>query len=255
MNRNFDRGARVHQEQARIDLAASHRLAVRFGYHEGICNHFTLTVPDKPEHFLLSPYGLHWSEICASDFLVVAHDRSIISGVGVPEDTAFYIHSPIHRLLPNARCVLHTHMPYATALAMLEDPSLEMALQTAVGFAGNVAYDFDYSGLALGTGEGERLANILGSKAILVLGNHGVIAVGQTVAEAFERLYYFERASQTQVLALSTGRRLRAIPDPMLAKTIHQFAETTLVGGLNRSHTHFAALKRILDRTEPDYAR
>ena len=240
--------------QARIDLAASHRLAVRFGLHEAIDNHFTLMVPGSADQLFLAPFGLHWSEIRARDFLVVDFARRVVSGRGLVEDTAFYIHIPLHRRLQHARCVLHTHMPYATALAMLERPELEMALQTSAGFYGDIAYDLDYRGLALDESEGERLADALGSRHILLMGNHGALVIGDSVADAFDRLYYFERACQAQVLALSTGRALRAIPGAVLEQTRAQFREVALIEGRRRCDIHFAALKRLLDRSRSDYA-
>ncbi len=123
-----------------------------------------------------------------------------------------YIHQPVHRLSPQGTCVLHTHMPYATALCMLQNPRLEMAVQTALGFYGDIAYDSTYNGLAYDVSEGERLAQVLGEKSVLMMGNHGVLVVGKTMPQAFERLYFLERAAQAQVLALSTGRPLRLIP-------------------------------------------
>ncbi len=252
MNAVLDIG--YDERQARVDLAASHRLAVQFGFHEGICNHFTLMVPGSADRFLLAPYGLHWGEIRAADFLVVSCDGKVISGTGIPEDTAFCIHAPIHRLSPRARCILHTHMPYATALAMLEEPWLEMALQTSVGFAEHIAYDTSYTGLAYDSTEGERLAAVLGDKSVLMMSNHGVLVTGETVAEGFERLYYLERACQTQVLALSTGRKLKQIPAQALEHTIDQFRRTGMMRGIKRSDAHFASLKRTLLRADPTYA-
>jgi ribulose-5-phosphate 4-epimerase/fuculose-1-phosphate aldolase len=145
-------------------------------------------------------------------------------------------------------------MPYATALCMLEDPRLEMAVQSALGFYGDVAYDSNYSGLAYDASEGERLARALGSKSVLMMSNHGVLVVGRTVPEAFERLYFLERAAQAQVLALSTGRPLRLIPDAIIQKTMAQFEAGGSVGGRDRADLHFDALKRVLDRSNSDYA-
>ena len=154
----------------------------------------------------------------------------------------------------DAHCVLHTHMPYATALAMLDLPELEMASQTALMFAGQIAYDTDYQGLALAAIEGERLATLLGAeKLVLFLANHGVIVVGRSVAEAYDRLYFLERACQSQVLALSTGRRRESIPDEIVARTVDQM-RVLVPGNLPIHERHFAALKRMLDRREPDYA-
>jgi ribulose-5-phosphate 4-epimerase/fuculose-1-phosphate aldolase len=177
-----------------------------------------------------------------------------VSGQGTVEDTALYIHQPVHRLSPQGQCVLHTHMPYATALCMLENPRLEMAVQTAVGFYDDVAYDESYNGLAYDVTEGERMARALGDKSVLMLANHGVLVVGKTVPQAFERLYFLERAAQAQVLALSTGRPLRLISEAVIKKTVAQFNDSTSVGGRNRADLHFEALKRVLDRSDSDYA-
>jgi len=242
------------QRQARVDLAACHRLAVRFGYNEGIDNHLTLMVPGEHDRFYLAPFGLHWSEVRARDFMVLDFAGQVVSGQGPVEDTAVFIHLPVHRFAPHARCALHTHMPYATALSMLEDPRLEMAVQSAVGFYGEVAYDCDYNGLAYDASEGERLARALGDKSVLVMRNHGVLVVGANPAEAFERLYFFERACQAQVLALSTGRALRIVPEAVVRATAEQFRTGATVGGFSRTELHFAALKRLLDRNGSNYA-
>jgi ribulose-5-phosphate 4-epimerase/fuculose-1-phosphate aldolase len=178
----------------------------------------------------------------------------MLSGRGPIEDTALYIHLPVHRQSARARCVLHTHMPYATALTMLENPRLEMAVQSALGFYGEIAYDDEYNGLALDGSEGERLAQALGRKSVLFMGNHGVLVVGDTVPQAWERLYFLERASQAQVLALSTGRALKLVPEATIQRAYRQFADCGKVDGRDRAELHFEALKRMLDRTHADYA-
>ncbi len=177
-----------------------------------------------------------------------------MSGRGPVEDTALFIHLPVHKLAPQARCALHTHMPYATALCMLDNPRLEMAGQSAIGFHDEIAYECDYNGLAFDQTEGERLARALGSKSVLMMRNHGVLAVGGSVPQAFERLYFLERAAQAQVLALSTGRALRLVPEPVVKATAAQFRSGSQVGGRDRADLHFDALKRMLDRISPDYA-
>ncbi len=242
------------RRQARIDLAACHRLAARFGLNEGIDNHLTMLVPGISDRFYLAPFGLLWSEVKASDLMELDFSGKVVSGRGLVEDTALHIHLPVHRLVPEARCVLHTHMPHATALGMLEDASLEMAGQTAIGFHGQIAW-YEYNGLALEPREGERMAHALGSKSVLMLRNHGVLVIGASAAQAFERLYFLERACQAQILALSSGRALRLVPPAVREATAAQFDACTEVGGVSRSELHFAALKRLLDRSEADYAR
>jgi ribulose-5-phosphate 4-epimerase/fuculose-1-phosphate aldolase len=241
------------ERQARIDLAACHRLSDHFGLNEGIDNHMTMLVPGCSDRFLLAPFGLHWSEVKASDFMVVDFNGEIQSGRGPIEPTALHIHLPVHRLAPRARCVFHTHMPHATALTMLENPRLEMAVQTALGFHDDIAYDPIYNGLAFDYSEGERMARMLGQRSVLMLSNHGVLAIGETVPQAFERLYFLERAARAQILALSTGRPLKLIPEETVRYTIGQFRGGGAVAGCNRSDLHFDALKRMLDRHHSDY--
>jgi ribulose-5-phosphate 4-epimerase/fuculose-1-phosphate aldolase len=241
------------ERRARIDLAACHRLAARFGLNEGIDNHLTMLVPGYSDRFYLAPFGLLWSEVRASDLLELDFRGTVVAGHGLVEDTALYIHLAVHRRKPQARCVLHTHMPYATALGTLEDPQLYMAGQNAVGFYDDIAY-VDYNGLALDDSEGERLARALGDKSVLMLRNHGVLVAARSLAQGFERLYFLERAAQTQILALSTGAKLRLLPAAVVEATAAQFHAGSSVGGEDRAELHFQALKRLLDRHDADYA-
>jgi len=251
MGKSETRGvAAAAERQARIDLAAAFRLAVRMDLHEGVCNHFTLMLPDH-RRFLLNAYGLHWSEVSASNLLVLDPDGTVLDGEGEAEKTAFYIHSRIHLANPRAACVLHTHMPYATALTLTVPGRLEMVEQNALRFAGDIAYDDEYNGLVVDDAEGDRLARVLGDKRVLFLANHGVLVVGTTVAEAFDALYYLERACRLQVLARATGLPLRPVRPAVVRETYRMIlADTPKYAG-----AHFEALKRLLDREQPDYAR
>jgi ribulose-5-phosphate 4-epimerase/fuculose-1-phosphate aldolase len=235
---------------ARVDLAAAFRLAVRMDLHEGVCNHFTLMLPDG-KRFLLNAYGLHWSEVTASNLLALDDKGKVLEGEGEAERTAFCIHSRIHLANPKAACVLHTHMPYATALTLTEPGRLEMVEQNALRFADDIAYDDTYNGLVVDDAEGDRLARVMGSKRVLFLPNHGVIVAGPTVAEAYDLLYYLERACRLQVLARATGLPFRKVRPEVVRETYRMIlADTPKYAG-----AHFAALKRILDREEPGYAR
>jgi len=234
--------------QARIDLAAALRLAVRFGFHEGIDNHFTVMLPGEKDRFLLHPYGLHWSEMTASKLLIVDYEGKRIEGEGEIESSAFHIHSRIHRASQRAACVLHSHMPYTTALTMVEGGRLEPVSQNALRFYDDVAYDDVYNGLVFDSDEGDRLAGALAEKRVLFCGNHGVIVVGRSVAEAFDDLYFLERACEAQVLAMSTGRRLRHVADDVAKSTFGNYDMAPF------ARQHFDALKRLLDRDEPAYA-
>ncbi|HEV2301234.1 MAG TPA: aldolase [Stellaceae bacterium] len=241
--------------QARVDLAAAHRLAVRDGFSEGLFNHLTLTVPGSDDRYLQIPFGLHWSEVTAGSFMEVGYDGKVLNGEGEVERSAFCIHAPIHRLLPEHACVLHTHMPFASALTRLEDPRIEAIGQTEIGFLDRVAYDSDYTGLALDPAEGERLAGVIGHNKVLFMANHGVIVTGKSVAEAYDGLYYLERACQVQLYAMWTRRPLKRVPSEIVALTLRQYAQSPRYGGRPSCEHHFAALKRLLDKSEPDYAQ
>jgi ribulose-5-phosphate 4-epimerase/fuculose-1-phosphate aldolase len=242
--------------QARIDLAAAHRLAVLHGFNEGIFNHLTLTVPGKRDRYYQIPFGLHWAEVKASSFMEVGiDDGDVKRGVGDVERSCYCIHAPIHRAHPaTAAAVFHTHMPFVSALTRLEDPRIKEIGQTEVGLLGEIAYDDTYPGPALDPAEGGRLAGILGDKGILFMANHGVTAVGASVAQAYDRLYYIERAAQVQLYAMWSGQRLKPLPEPVVAKTMRDFSGANQYQGPTPAERHFAALKRILDREEPDYS-
>jgi len=235
--------------QGRVDLAAAFRIAERHGLHEGICNHFSLAVAE--DAFLLNLYGQHWSEVSASELLLVDSEARLIAGKEAPEPTAFFIHSRIHRHNPDAICVLHTHMPHATALTLVDPGRLEMVSQNACRFHERIAYYEDYRGLVLDPEEGDRICEALGDCHTLFLANHGVICIGRSVAEAYDRLYYLERAAQAQILAHATGQRFRPIHPETVALT-RDMIEQEAEGGA--SERHFAALKRVLDRDLPGYA-
>src|ERR1700756_2997745 len=240
--------------QARVDLAAAHRIAYMHGFSEGIFNHLTLVVPGRSDRYYQIPFGTHWSEVTASTFMEVGIDDGLVKrGEGDVERSCYCIHAPIHKALPQAKAVFHTHMPFASALTRLEDPRIKEIGQTEVGLSGKIAYDDVYTGPAIEPEEGARLAGVIGNKSILFMANHGISTVGATVADAYERLYYIERAAQVQLYAMWTREPLKKMPDAVVER------HTETYGGQSRynpppSQRHFDALKRILDRKEPDYA-
>lgn len=239
------------EQQARLDLAVAFRWAARLNLHEAVANHFSVAVSDDGQKFLINPAGRHFSQMRASDLLLVDMNEADfgISQSQVVDPTAMNLHGQIHKLVPDARCVLHTHMPNATALACLRDFEFLMLDQNACRFHNRIAYDRDYAGMALEVSEGERVAKLLGrSRSVLFLANHGVIVVGKTVAETFDELYYLEKASQLQVLALSTGRELELIPNETAAMVCKQWLEYP-----NAAEYHFAALTEILDQDSRDF--
>jgi ribulose-5-phosphate 4-epimerase/fuculose-1-phosphate aldolase len=227
--------------EARKDLATALRAAVQAGLGEGVCNHFSLAVPGRPGRFLINPQGLHWSEVGPDDLVVIDAEGRKVEGRHDVEPTAFFIHGAIHRLVPDAACVLHTHMPFATALTMLQGGRLEMAHQNALRFHRQIAYDNEYNGLVLDAAEANRIADRLKDATVLFLANHGVIVRGPTVAWAYDDLYYLERACMHQVLAQGTGRALKLIPDRIAAATAKQVAAER-----PQSDLHLKALRRML---------
>ena len=236
--------------QARLDLTTALRAAVHHGLNEGVCNHFSMAVPGRPDLFLVNPQGLHWSEVTPSDIVMADGDGNILEGKHPVEATAFYIHARIHAGNPKATVVLHTHMPYVTALTSIRDGRIEMCSQNALRYWDRIAYDEAYGGVALSNDEGERMCRAMGGKEILFLRNHGVIVSGPTVAQAYDDLYYLERAAMVQVLAMQTGRPLHTIDDALAEHTANQMA-----GESQQALLHFESLKRMLDRDEPGWSR
>jgi ribulose-5-phosphate 4-epimerase/fuculose-1-phosphate aldolase len=241
--------------EARVDLAAAHRLAVIHGLHEGIFNHLTRVVPDNSERYYQIPFGMHWSEVKASSFMEVGiDDGELKRGAGEVERSCYCIHAPLHRALPQAKAVFHTHMPFASALTRLEDPRIKEIGQTELGLIDMIAYDDKYTGPAFDPEEGERLAKLLGNKTVLFMANHGITTVGQSVADAYDRLYYLERAAQVQIYAMWTGQRLKQLPETVVESTKKEIGGARFYNGPSPAERHFCALKRILDREEADYA-
>ena len=241
------------RRQVRVDLAAAHRLAVMHGLNEGIFNHLTCRVPGTHDRYYQIPFGLHWSEVRASSFMEVGYDGSLRAGEGEIEQSCYCIHAPLHRLVPGAAAVFHTHMPFASALTRLEDPEILPIGQTELGTAVHTAYDDTYTGPAFDPAEGERLAGAIGDKTVLMMANHGALTVGRSIAEAYDRLYYLERVAQVQLYAMWTQRPLKRLPQSVIETTEAEFRSNRSYGGKKPAQWHFEALKRILDRKEADY--
>ena len=246
----FERRSGTDQHQAeRIDLAASFRWTARLNMHEGIANHFSYAVSDDPCTFLVNPYGKHFSRICASDLIVLdAHDRDELKREDV-DPTAWSIHGAIHRAVPHARCIMHVHSKYATALASLKDKSMPPIDQNTARFFERIAVDNHYGGMGLGN-EAERLATVLDNKSIVLMGNHGFMAIGETIGQTFDELYHFERSCETLITALSSGRELHILSDEVARKTAGDWDSYAQEGS---GEKHLAALKEILDGEEPTY--
>jgi ribulose-5-phosphate 4-epimerase/fuculose-1-phosphate aldolase len=192
-----------------------------------------------------------FSRVRGSDLLLLnAQDRTTMSRPDAPDPTAWGLHGAIRRHLPRAKCLMHVHTRYATALACLADPMLPPINQSAAEFFGRVVVDDAYGGLAL-EGEGERCARLLGDDdiQIMIMGNHGLLVIGETVAEAFDRMYYFERAAMTYIDVLHTGRPLNILSDEIAAKTAAEFRNY----GASLAALHFEQLRAVLDDEGSNY--
>ncbi|WOH80418.1 class II aldolase/adducin family protein [Bradyrhizobium sp. BEA-2-5] len=238
--------------QARVDLAAAHRLAFIQGFSEGIYNHLTFVVPGCSDRYYQIPFGMHWSEVTASSIMEVGiDDAEVKRGEGDVERSCYCIHAPIHKALSHAKAVFHTHMPFASALTRLEDPRIKEIGQTEVTLSEAIAYDDSYTGPALDPAEGVRLAKVIGNKTVLFMANHGISTVGETIAAAYDKLFYIERAAMTQIYAMWTHQPLKQLPPHIVEKTK---GGGYRYNGPTSAQRHFDALKRMLDRKEPDYA-
>jgi ribulose-5-phosphate 4-epimerase/fuculose-1-phosphate aldolase len=233
----------------RVDLAAAFRLAVEFDWHESVGNHFSATVSEDGKRFLMNPRWKHFSQIRASDLLLLdADDPEAMSGPDAPDASAWTIHGSIHRARPHARVLLHCHPPYATALACLKDPTMRPIDQNTARFFGVVGVDLEFGGIADDAAEGARLARALGNHSVLLMGNHGVTVSAPTVPEAFEDLYFFERASKTLMLAYASGQPLNVMSDELAEKTARGWRDYN-----GMAFAHFEALKAKLDKIDPSY--
>ena len=235
----------------RVDLACAFRWAVRLNWHEAVANHFSIRVDAADPHFLLNPRNRHFSLIRASELqLFDANDRDTMTRPDAPDATAWGLHGSLHRHCPHARCALHVHPPFATVLACLADSRMPPLDQNSAQFFNRVAIDDAYGGLAFDD-EGERCARLLAAdpaKKVLIMGNHGVMVIGADVADAFHRLYYFERAAETLIRAYWTGQPLRILSDEVAEKAASEQEEDR-----GQADRHFDELKAILDREEPNY--
>jgi ribulose-5-phosphate 4-epimerase/fuculose-1-phosphate aldolase len=238
--------------QQRIDLAATFRWFARLGMAESVANHFSVAVSGDGRKFLVNPCRRHFSQITASELLLLdADDATTLQKPNAPDPTAWYLHSTLHARVAHARCIMHLHSKYATALGCLADSTLYPIDINAARFFGRVAVDTHFAGMALSTDEAVRQAALLdGDKRVLLMANHGVMVVGASVAEAFDELYYFERAAETLLTCYSTGKPLRFMPPATAELTKRQWLEYT---GFPADHLN--AVKEILDREEPDYRR
>ncbi|MEX3934114.1 aldolase [Paraburkholderia phymatum] len=233
---------------ARVELAACFQLAAQYGFEEGVCNHFSAVVPGHEDLFFVNPYGFAFSEITASRLLICDFDGNVIDGDGQPEATAFYIHARLHRAMPRVKAAFHTHMPNATALCLIEGPPLLWLGQTALKFYGRTAVDEHYNGLALDNSEGDRIANAMGDADIVFLKNHGVMVAGASIAEAWDDLYYLERAAEVQLKAMQSNRPLKSVPHDVAQRTYEQMR----LGDKESARAHLdSGMRRLREAGNP----
>ena len=235
----------------RVDLAAAFRWTARLNMHESVANHFSLSINDDGTRFLMNPNQMHFSRIKASDLIEVdANDPETLDKPGAPDPTAWGLHGGLHRHCPHARCAMHVHSIHATVLASLADSRLPPIDQNCATFFNRYVIDDHYGGLAF-EDEGERCAQLFDDprKKVMIMGNHGVMIIGETVAETFNRLYYFERAAETYIRALQTGQPLRILSDEVAEKTAQELESYP-----EQDERHLAELKAILDEEGDNYA-
>ncbi|WP_127900839.1 class II aldolase and adducin N-terminal domain-containing protein [Solirhodobacter olei] len=235
----------------RCDLAAAFRWTARLNMHEAVANHFSLATDPEGRRFLMNPNARHFALMRASELLEIdADDPDTLNRPDAPDPTAWGLHGAIHRACPHARCVMHVHSIHATVLASLADSRLPPIDQNCAMFFNRHVVDDGYGGMAFEE-EGARCATLLADPKVktMVMGNHGVLIIGETVAETFNRLYYFERAAETYIRALQTGRPLRILPDAVAEKTAREWEDYP-----SGAAEHLAQLREILDREGSDYA-
>ena len=236
--------------QMRVDLAAAFRLAAMNGWHEAVANHLSLAVSNDGKTFLMNPRWRHFSRVKASELLLLdSNDPETMNRPDAPDLTAWSIHGRIHARVPQARCIIHLHPPYATALASLANPEILPIDQNTARFYNRVAVDGDYGGMANSDAEGDRLGSLLGNKQIMMMGNHGVLVCAATVAEAYDLTYYLERACRNLMLAYASGQKLKVMSPAVAEKTAQEWEADR-----DQFLSHFAEMKAILDEKDPSYA-
>ncbi|MCH2163583.1 MAG: class II aldolase and adducin N-terminal domain-containing protein [Marinovum sp.] len=239
-----------HWEE-RVDLAAAFRWTARLGMHEAVANHFSLSINDDGTKFLMNPNQVHFSRVRASDMIVVdANDPSSLEGPDAPDITAWGLHGGIHRNVRHACCCMHVHSIHATVLACLKKKLLPPLDQNAAMFYERQVADDHYGGLAFEE-EGERCAQLLADPKhfIMVMGNHGIMVIGETVAQTFNRMYYFERACEVYIRALQTGQEIDILSHEVASKTADELETYP-----EQDVRHLGELKAILDSEGSDYA-
>ena len=235
--------------QVRVDLAACYRAIAMYGWDDLVFTHITARVPGPDEHFLINAYGLMFEEMTASSLVKVDLNGDKVLDSPYPINPAgFVIHSAVHEARPDVGCVVHTHSKAGIAVSAQKDGLLPLS-QTSLFPYATLAYH-DYEGVALNDAEKPRLVADLGDKRAMVLRNHGLLTVGDSIADAFLLLYVLETACQIQVMAQSSGNELVPVPEPIVKGIVAQADQVTKgLGG----DLIWPGLLRKLDRLDPSF--
>ncbi len=232
------------------DLVATFRWAARLGMNEGVANHFSACVPGSSTDFYVNKAGIHFSQIKASDLILVTQENieELKKKPEVVDATAINIHGTIHERVPHAKCIFHVHSKYATALSSLKDSTLPPIDQNTMRFYNRVSLYNEYGGMGFAD-ESKKMANALGNKQHMLLANHGILTTGKTISDGFDALYYFEKSAETYLTALSTNKELNIVNHEIAEKTAEEWS--SYPADLARSHLD--QIRMILDKEEPDY--
>ena len=235
--------------EARVQLAAAYRIFAHLGWQELIYNHLSLRVPGEPQHYLINPFGLHYSEVTASNLVKVDGDGTVVGPSDWPINPAgFTFHGAIHRTLPDAHCVMHVHTTPTMAVCCLED-GLSFSNFYAAQLWGQVAYH-DFEGITVHLDEGQRILASAQGRPVLLLRNHGPVVMGRTVAEAFSRMWLVQRACEVQLASQGMGR-VREIPVAVRERCVRDSLNFNPSFGAGEDG--FAAMQRLIDRVDPGY--
>ena len=250
----FERPARFSAEEwdARVKLAAAYRIFDHLGWSELIYNHLSLRVPGEEGHFLVNPFGLHYSEVTASNLVKVDVNGKIVGHSDWPINPAgFTFHGAIHATLPEAHCVMHVHTTPTLAVCCL-DEGLSFTNFYAAQLWGQVAYH-DFEGITVHRDEGARILASAGGKPVLMLRNHGPVVIGRTLAQAFNLMWLVNRACEVQIASQGTGQKLRPIPVHVLEGCVRD--SLNFNPNFGAGEDSFAALQRLVDMDDPGYRR